>query len=213
MLLALAYTAVSPVFLFTSIELGGFGFKPQWIAGFLTIAGGSQALWMLLGFPALQRRFSTGGVLRFCARFWPFMMASFPLLNELLRHGWTTPFWILGTASLVIGSGVSMAFACVQLCLNDISPSSNVLATVNALALTVNSGVRAVAPVAFTSLFAAGVKLGWADGHLVWFFLVAIAAGLNVALYWLPEKAEGRYEKPQSTSESSSTARAHGGTE
>ena len=89
-----------------------------------------------------------------------------------------------------------MAFACVQLCLNDISPSSSVLATVNALALMVTSGVRAIAPVAFTSLYATGVKRGWADGQLIWFFLVALALGLNLAVYFLPEKAEGRYKKP-----------------
>lgn len=81
--------------------------------------------------------------------------------------------------------------------MNDISPSSNVLATVNALALTVNSGVRAVAPVAFTSIYAVGVRLQWADGHLIWFVLVAIALGLNVAIYFLPAQAEGRYKKPK----------------
>lgn len=88
-----------------------------------------------------------------------------------------------------------MAFACVQLALNDVSPSKQVLGTVNALALTVNSGVRAVAPAAFTSLYAVGVKWGWADGHLAWFVLVAIALGLSWAAWNLPQAAEGRPEK------------------
>ncbi|KAK4540617.1 hypothetical protein LTR36_009047 [Oleoguttula mirabilis] len=197
MLLALAYTAVSPVFLYTNISLGGFGFSDQWIAIFIAVAGGSQSLWMLLAFPPLQKRFGTGNLLRACAVAWPFMMASFPILNEFLRHGLVKAFWVIAPISLVIGSGVAMAFACVQLCINDISPSSTVLATVNALSLTVNSGVRAFAPVAFTSIYAAGVKLGWADGHLIWFFLVAIALALNVAVYFLPERAEGRYKKKQ----------------
>lgn len=85
--------------------------------------------------------------------------------------------------------------ACVQLALNDISPSSHVLATVNALSMTVNSGVRAVTPVAFTSLFAVGVKWGWADGHLIWFVLVGIALPLVVASWYLPKAAEGNYGK------------------
>lgn len=85
--------------------------------------------------------------------------------------------------------------ACAQLCINDISPSSEVLATVNALALTVNSGVRAFAPVLGTSIFASGIKWGWADGHLVWFLLVAWAMLLNVVCNYLPEAAEGRPEK------------------
>lgn len=110
MLLALAYTAVSPVALFTSVEKGGFSFNPKYIAYFLTAAGGSQALWMLLVFPPLQRTIGTGTVLRICAFVWPIMMASYPIHNEFLRHGWTTLFWVVGPISLVIGSGVSMAF-------------------------------------------------------------------------------------------------------
>lgn len=120
MLLALAYTAVSPVFLFTDIDKGGFQFNPQWISYFLAVAGGSQALWMLLVFPPLQKAIGTGGLLRLCAFVWPFMMASYPILNEFLRNGWTTAFWIVGPISLVIGSGVSMAFGKPISCLNRI---------------------------------------------------------------------------------------------
>lgn len=110
MLLALAYTAVCPVFLFTSVEKGGFAFSPKWISYYLAVAGGSQALWMLLVFPPLQRTIGTGNLMRVCAAVWPVMMASFPVLNEFLRNGWKTAFWIAGPISIVIGSGVSMAF-------------------------------------------------------------------------------------------------------
>lgn len=81
--------------------------------------------------------------------------------------------------------------ACVQLFVNDIAPSPTVLGTVNALALTVNSAVRAVMPIAATSVFYAGIQWGWADGHLVWFVLVAMAMGLVVACRFIPEKAAG----------------------
>jgi hypothetical protein len=67
-----------------------------------------------------------------------------------------------------------------------------VLGTINALALTINSGIRAFAPVLATSIFAAGVKWGFADGHLAWFLLMAMAAGLYVACWFIPEAAEGR---------------------
>ncbi|KAK4893342.1 hypothetical protein LTR27_008238 [Elasticomyces elasticus] len=193
MLLALAYTAVSPVMEFTSISKGGFGFSDRMIAIFLAVAGMSQAVWMLGGFPPLQRWLGTGRLLRICVAFQPFFLASFPIFNELLRHNQERIFWIALWPVIIISSGVAMSFACVQLALNDISPSSTVLATVNALALTVNSGVRAFAPVAFTSLFAVGVKWGWADGHLIWLVLIVIALGLNVACWFLPKAAEGNY--------------------
>lgn len=150
---------------------------------------------MLLAFPSLQRLTSTGTVLRACAIVWPIGMAIYPLLNELLRHGHTTTFWAIGPVSLVLLSGVSMSFACVQLAINDITPNPQVLGTLNAVALTVNSGLRAVAPVAFTSIFATGVKLRWLDGHLCWVVIVVLAVLLNFTVRLLPEKAEGDLRK------------------
>lgn len=85
-----------------------------------------------------------------------------------------------------------------QLCINDISPSPNVLGTLNALVLTLQSALRSFAPVAANSLFAIGVNWGWADGHLVWFFLVVLALGLiPVCWFYIPEGAEGRPDQQQ----------------
>jgi len=110
MLLALAYTAVSPVFLFTDVSKGGLGFSDPQIAGFLAVAGASQAAWMLLAFPYLQGKFGTGNLLRGCAIVWPFMMASFPVMNEIHRQDLMPLFWVLLAVGLIGGSGVSMAF-------------------------------------------------------------------------------------------------------
>lgn len=110
MLLGLAYTAVSPVFLYTDVQNGGYGFTDQQIALYLAGAGASQAMWMLLAFPPLQRRFGTGNVLRGCAVAWPLFMAAFPVGNELLRHKSYSLFWILFVTTMIGGSGVSMGF-------------------------------------------------------------------------------------------------------
>ena len=87
--------------------------------------------------------------------------------------------------------------ACTQLCINDISPSHQVLATTNALALTVNSAVRAAIPVMFTSLYAVGVRTQFLDGSLGWLVLMLVACFLPVWLMWLPEAAEGRPVKQE----------------
>ncbi|KAK0254924.1 hypothetical protein B0A54_13360 [Friedmanniomyces endolithicus] len=207
MFLALAYTAVSPLYQFTSIANGGLSFSDAQIAIFIAVAGVSQAAWMLIGFPPLQRWLGTGRLLRACVAFQPFFMATYPVLNELRRHGYERAFWGTLWPTLVIGSGVAMSFACVQLALNDISPSSAVLATVNALALTVNSGIRAFTPVAFTSLYAVGVKWGWADGHLIWFVLIAVALALYVDCWFLPAAAEGNYGRKKVDGEGEVEAR------
>ena len=198
--LGLMFTALLPVFMYTSVPTGGFGFSDPQIALFMAIGGGSQALWMLLAFPSLQKSFGTGSVLRGCAIGWVMYMTAMPALNEVFRARWTLAFWILGPIAVVLGSGVAMTYTCTQLCVNDITPSSEVLGTLNALALTVSTGVRAFSPILATSIFAWGVKWGFAHGHLAWFVLIAIAVLLNVAVRFLPEKAQGRPMKKTQTS-------------
>jgi hypothetical protein len=199
--LGLMLTALLPVFMYTSVPSGGFGFSDAQIALFLAIAGGSQALWMLIAFPFLQRRFGTGAVLGGCAIGWVLYTAASPALNEVLRARWTLAFWILGPIAVFLGSSVAMAYACTQLCVNDITPSPAVLGTLNALALTVSTGIRTFSPILATSIFAWGVKWGFAHGHLAWAVLILLAALLNVSVCFLPEKAKGRPTKKAQASQ------------
>ena len=80
------------------------------IAISLAVAGGSQAAWMLLGFPYLQKRLGTGRLLRICVAFQPLLTAQYPVANELLRHGYDKVFWIAYWPSQAFGSGVAMSF-------------------------------------------------------------------------------------------------------
>lgn len=82
--------------------------------------------------------------------------------------------------------------AAIQLALNDIAPTHATLGTLNAIALTLVSAIRAFAPALFSSIFATGVRLDFLDGYLVWLILVTLALGYTVAIRWLPEKAEGK---------------------
>jgi hypothetical protein len=102
---------VIPLFWFSPPELGGYGFSPIQISMLMGATGISQALWTLLFFPPLQRRWGTGGVLRACATFWPVFFALPPFSNFLLRRGLIVPFWIFGPAATVVGTGVSIAFS------------------------------------------------------------------------------------------------------
>ncbi|KKY26481.1 putative major facilitator superfamily transporter [Phaeomoniella chlamydospora] len=141
MLTAFAYTAVLPVFWFTPTGLGGLGFTPMQISGWMAVLGLSQAIWLLLIFPPLHKKIASS-----------------------------------------------------QLALNDISPSPAVLGTLNAVALTVTSAVRAVTPASITPIFAAGVKGHILGGHLAWVVLVILALGL-AAIIWgaFPKAADGKY--------------------
>lgn len=107
----LTHYLVIPVFWYTPVESGGFGFTPAQISLFISTAGVSQAVWLLLCFPPLQKRYTTRGVLKACFVAWPIFFCFSPLCNYFLRRGWTTAFWIVAPTATVLGSGVSMAFS------------------------------------------------------------------------------------------------------
>ncbi|KAL5117091.1 hypothetical protein ACEQ8H_005050 [Pleosporales sp. CAS-2024a] len=192
MMLAFTFTAVNPVFMYTPVRLGGLGFSPEVIAAATALVGAAQAAWLLLVFPRLHRRMGTGRILFFCALAWPIFFACNPVFNSLLRHHLTKLFWATAPLTIVLGSGVSMAFTSVQLAVNDIAPSHETLGTLNSIVLAVQSGIRAVAPALATSIYATGVKYHLLDGHLFWLVNVILALGLSVLLRLLPAKVAGR---------------------
>ncbi|KAF2648278.1 MFS general substrate transporter [Lophiostoma macrostomum CBS 122681] len=197
LLAAFAFTAVLPVFLHTPINLGGIGFNPVHIAATLSVNGVSQAFWLLVPFPLLQRGIGTGGVLRICAAAWPIFMAVHPLCNTFLRHGWKVAFWCVGPISLVVGSGVAMSFTASQLAINDIAPTHETLGTLNAVTLTLSCALRAFIPALATSLYAIGVNYQIANGQFFWILGIGIAASMVGVVRLLPAKAEGKPQTQQ----------------
>jgi hypothetical protein len=188
--LAFAFTAILPVFWFTPVHLGGYDFSPLQISLMMGLNGAAQAAWLLLVFPPLQRRIGSNGVIRLCASAWPASFVLCPIGNVLLRQATdasVNAFWVFVPVTLVIGCGVSMSYTAIQLALNDIAPSPRVLGTLNALALTGSSGLRAFCPALFTSLFALGARTQLAGGYAIWILLVLVASGLSLAAKFLPE--------------------------
>lgn len=191
-LLAFAYTAIVPVFWFTPVKLGGYGFVPYEISIMMAVNGASQALWLLIVFPPLQRRFGTTGVLQGCAVAYPVLFVICPLGNVLLRSGAERAFWLTAPPLQAILCGVSMCFTAIQLLLNDVSPNARVLGTLNSLALMASSLIRSFAPALFTSLFALGANAQWLWGYAIWVLLIAMAAWFTFVSRWMPETDKGK---------------------
>ncbi|KAJ5340647.1 hypothetical protein N7541_009771 [Penicillium brevicompactum] len=193
MVLAFAFTAIIPVFWYTPVRLGGYGWTPLQISLMMGLNGAAQAIWLLLVFPPLQRKIGTNGVIRICASVYPIFFLICPIGNILLRQGTEASlntFWVFVPMGLIIGCGVSMSFTAIQLALNDIAPSPRVLGTLNALALTGISCLRAFCPALFTSLFAIGARTQLAGGYAIWILLALISSGLSFAARYLPEPKE-----------------------
>lgn len=192
------------------------------ISFFIGGGGICQAIWILFAFPKLQRHYGTGGVLRGCLLTWPIFFAAAPIPSYFLRQGWTIGFWVFAPILQIVGSGIAMGFSAsfppthsrlsplpilnanfylagVQLALNDISPSSATLGTLNGVALTMTAAIRTIGPALFTSIFAAGARTQFLSGYLVWAILVPLAALGSVAVRYLPEKAEGKMKADNET--------------
>jgi hypothetical protein len=82
-----------------------------------------------------------------------------------------------------------------QLAVNDIAPTHETLGTLNAVALAISAGIRAVAPALATSIYATGVKYHIAGGQLFWLVAIALALGQFFTVRLLPSEAEGRIER------------------
>lgn len=191
-LLAFSWTAIVPLFWFTPVALGGFGFMPYQISIMMALNGAAQAAWLLIVFPPLQRRYGTNAVLRGCSAAYPFLFMVCPLGNVLLRQGATTAFWILAPPLTIVGVGVSMSFTAIQLALNDVAPNAKVLGTLNSLALMASALIRSFAPALFTTLFAIGARTQWLKGYAIWVLMVLMALGFTVMTRFMPEKSKGK---------------------
>ncbi|KAI2827502.1 hypothetical protein CBS147323_4109 [Aspergillus niger] len=190
MMLAFAYTAVSPVFYFTSPRLGGYGFSPFYISLFLGGSGIAQTIWLVLVYPPLHKRLGTGNILRGLCFVWIIFLAATVGASVLHRHGEMVAFWILAPLALVLGSSVAMQLTAMQLALDSVSPSPAALGTLNAMSLAIISFLRAVAPAMFTSMYASTLKLSSPGFYTFWLVLGGLVLVLAFTLRWLPEQVE-----------------------
>jgi hypothetical protein len=68
---------------------------------------------------------------------------------------------------------------------------------VNGIALTLVSGLRAVAPALFASIFATGARTQALGGYLVWLVLVLLVTSYAVVVRHLSTKADGKLKNEE----------------
>lgn len=188
-LLVSSMVAVSTTALYTPVPLGGMGYYPRQIATLIAAQGLGDAIWLLLVFPFLHRRFGTRSILYLCAAMFPLVFADYGAMNELLRNGSKVAqawYWVALVGLVILGSGVLMANASGQLALQNMSPDPQVLGTLNAIAESCTSIVKTVTPAASTAVYAIGVREQILRGHLAWFILILVSPALFATAQWLP---------------------------
>lgn len=185
------FVSVLPVALYTKISLGGIGLSPYLISIYMGVQAASQALWFVVGFPLIQRRVGTKGVLRLCAVGWPALFTAFIIMNLLSREGSAVSvalFWVMACLSVSLGPAASMAYGAGQLVINEVSPDPRMLGTLNTVALMVCNLTRVIVPWAATAVYAAGVQHQVLLGNLGWVVFITVSAGLAISCRWLPDR-------------------------
>lgn len=185
MALAIFFTAIHPVVLYTKVSFGGFGLSTAAITGFITSVGATETLWLMIAFPLLQRRMGTKGVLKACCWLWPIFFAGYVATNALLRHDHQILAKVVSVSNIIIGPGAFMSFTAVQVAINEVSPSPEALAKLNSVAEFSFSIIRSIISAVATAVFAAGARGG--NGYLAWIVLLASAMALPFALCLFPD--------------------------
>ncbi|TLS30166.1 hypothetical protein PpBr36_03730 [Pyricularia pennisetigena] len=205
-LLAFAYTAICPLWWWTPVKLGGFGFTSFQISCMMALNGITQAIWLIFAFPPLHRRLGTNGVMRMCGAVYPLFFAISPVANYLLRAGYTSLFWSFYPPALMIGCGVALSFTASQLAVNEVNPGPTALATINAMQLMTSSIVRAFTPAAANSLFAIGAETQFLNGYAIWLLMALLAAGFGIATRFLPDYEALRLQRLKREAEAGGAA-------
>ncbi|KAJ7698876.1 major facilitator superfamily domain-containing protein [Mycena metata] len=194
------FGALLPLFLATSIEVGGLGLLPSQIGVILALDGAVTGIFQILMFPTLVRQFGERRVVMIgLAAFLP-MFALFPLMNMIAAWPeWNLLIWILIACLIALDALMNPSYGCIFMYITTSAPKCS-RGTVNGLAQTSASVSRAIGPALAASLFSLSASYNLLGGYLVYAVFLAFAALALVlarqlpAQVWAEEVDEGCME-------------------
>ncbi|CAK5278600.1 unnamed protein product [Mycena citricolor] len=196
-LLDIALRALQPLFYTMPITLGGLGFTPAVVGLCLGAFGLFSGIYQATAFSSVYDRFGTKNV--FVAAMGTFvpMFLLFPLMNlSALRadrvDGLT---WVQLVLQMVLYIIMDMGFSCAFIYVRAAAPNQHSLGATNGIAQTCISVVRAIGPVASTSLFSLSLEKNILGGSFVYLVMVVLSALALGATAYLPKTL---WEVPQS---------------
>ncbi|KAI7957574.1 hypothetical protein MJO28_004669 [Puccinia striiformis f. sp. tritici] len=179
--------ALIVLFAYTPVKSGGIGFSSADIGLALSLSG-VMVIFVQLGlFPFFQKQLGTARLYKICMSAYPLIFILFPIIHFIARsedkhqqEGGSsfTGVWIGIWIIMILKTTANMVFCCNMLLVNAVTPSRDVLATINGLAQSCGSFVRAIGPITASSLFAFSVlHQNFIDGNSVFLLFACIALG------------------------------------
>jgi len=159
----------------------------------------------MLFFPVIQKRLGTVRMYQLVLSTIPIVVVFFPTLNQLARAD--VGVWMMNSALLgyfIAWSWCGLAWTYSAIMVNDIAPSADSLATINAISQMAIVLPQAVAPVMGTSMFAASIGSPLLSGNMIWAVLFVFSMIVALHSYTLREPdSDWREEKDKEELESS----------
>ncbi|MCO5585712.1 hypothetical protein L7F22_039648 [Adiantum nelumboides] len=194
-LMNISYSAIMPLFCYSTVENGGLGWSKKDIGYVLGINGIAGLIVQLIIFPRLEKRL--GGPLYVYRRVLmalPLTFLMFPLAHWTQIHYGRSLTWIVMITMVVFKATGNMGLVCATLLVNNSAPSKASLGSLNGLSQTCGSFSRFIGPFTATSVFAYSISLkNFLGGGLIWVFLVGLLSSPGV---WLSKsKSTSRLEE------------------
>jgi len=195
--------ALLTVFLAVPISSGGLGQTPQRIGVILGISGFLSGSFQLLMFARIRSAMGPKRLFLTAVCMYWLMFPAFMIMHrlavasssvsqgpnagddetEVVLSRWV---WIILTLQLGCWVIIGMGYSCMFMYVTASSPSPSHLGSVNGLAQTVVSFVRALGPAGATTLFSLSVVKGWMGGYFVFWFFMGMNFGVLGCALLLP---------------------------
>ncbi|KAF8888464.1 major facilitator superfamily domain-containing protein [Gymnopilus junonius] len=188
-LLDIALRALQPLFYTTHIQYGGLGFSPPVVGLCLGAFGLLSGLYQAFIFTSVYDRFGIKRIFVTSMMTFVPMFVLFPLMNVSARSGGVNAItWVELVLQGILYVIMDMGFSCAFIYIRSAAPSKRTLGATNGLAQTSISVVRAIGPVASTSLFAFSIERNIINGWFVYIVLIIISAAVLLASSSLPKE-------------------------
>ncbi|KAF8218231.1 major facilitator superfamily domain-containing protein [Mycena galopus ATCC 62051] len=188
-LLDIALRALQPLFYTLHIRFGGLGFSPPLVGLCLGAFGLFTGLYQATLFPSVYNRFGAKPIFVSSIMMFIPIFALLPLMNLSARHnGVNAVTFAELTIQMILYVWMDMAFSCAFIYVRSAAPSKHSLGATNGIAQTCISIMRAIGPVASTSLFSFSLQRNLLGGWLVYVVMIFISALALLGTTYLPKK-------------------------
>ncbi|KAK7033816.1 MFS general substrate transporter [Favolaschia claudopus] len=186
-LLDIALRALQPLFYTMPIRFGGLGFSPPLVGLCLGAFGLFSGIYQATIFAPIYNRFGTKRIFITSVMTFIPMFLLFPFMNLSALHGGINAItWTELTAQMILYVIMDMGFSCAFIYVRSAAPSKHSLGATNGIAQTCISIVRAIGPVASTSLFSVSLERNIMGGYFVYLVMVILSASTLIATTFLP---------------------------